>query len=261
MTATEVDPRYRVAATARTIELLKTLAAIDRPVPLSELVEKLPWSKQTTYRMLRTLEAEGAVRRGNDGYVLGGVMVTIGQAALREINFHDVAHPHLQRLHDELGETVNLGVLEGSEVLYVDRIEIKQILTMRVDIGSRLPAFCTSLGHALLAALPDEEVRLRLAETKFEGDAPNAIRSIDDLLERLEEARQRGFSLNDEMLAAGQRSIGAPVHDHGGKVVAAINVSVSAYQFSPETMVGMAPGLLETARQISADLGVPSEAD
>ncbi len=256
-TRTEIDERYYVETAARTLQILEAIAEIDAPAPLSVIVAKLGWSKPAVYRQVRTLESIGALRQlAGQGYVLGPALIALGQAALRATGLVEIARPHLQRLHDELDETIALTVLDGAEIIYVDRIEADKLLIPRTRVGSRLPAYCTSTGQVLLAALSDDEVRSRLAGCGFEPLGPKTLRSIDELLARLEEIRDKGYAINDEQLTVGHRSAAAPIRDYTGAVVAAVSLSVPTARVSLERLVTCAEeALLPAAHAISRELG------
>jgi IclR family transcriptional regulator, pca regulon regulatory protein len=256
-----IDERYNVEAVGRAVELLLAIARAERPVPLRELVASLGWSKPTVYRLLRTLEAHGALRQSpNEGYVPGPTMITVGQAALRAAALPDVAHKHLERLHGNIAETVNMAILDGDEIVIIDRIEDRQILGLRLSLGSRLPAYCTSVGHALLAGLPDDEITQRLAACRFDSVGPRTLRSIHGVLQRVNEVRARGYAISDGELAAGHLAVAAPITDHLGKTVAAINVSVPTVRVSHDELVEhMVEPLLRSANAISSELGGQSE--
>lgn len=251
------NDKYRVDAAARAIDLLSALADADAPQRLKDLTDRLGWNKTTVYRLLRTLEERGAVREiPPQGYVLGPRTITIGQAALRALELPQVARPHLQRLHEETGETVNLALLDEDRILIVERVEGKGILGLRLQMGSTLPAYCTSVGLVLLAGLSDEEVRRRLASCAFEPWGPKTIRSMEELLDRLGTVREQGYAINDEELAIGHRAAAAPVWGHDGRVAAAINISVPAARRTRRQLVSeLVPMLRGSANSISADLG------
>jgi IclR family pca regulon transcriptional regulator len=254
----EIDPRYYVETAARTVELLRVVAAMDGPAGLGAIVDRLGWSKPAVYRLVRTLETTGALRADPDGrgYVMGPIMITLGQAAVRATRLTEIARPQLERLAAELGETIVLTVLDGDEVVYLDRIESDQILIPRTQIGSRLPAYCTSTGQVLLAGLDDDEVRARLRGRRLRRRAPRTLTTVRALLGRLAETRRRGWAINDEELAVGHRAGAAPIRDHSEQVVAAISVSV------PSARVGLdelerfvVERLVPTATAISVALG------
>ena len=260
---TEIDERYYVDAAARTLQLLKAVAAVDEPVSLASLVGELGWSKPSVYRLVRTLEAVGGLRMQEDkGYVLGPALITLGQAALRATRLYDIARPHLEALRERLDETIVLTVLDGDEVVYVDRIEADKILIPRTRLGSRLPAYATSTGQVLLSGLEDDEVRRRLKDCKFGPLAPNTLRDIDELIERLAQVRRRGYAINDEELTVGHRSAAAPVRDRFGAVIAAVSVSVPSARASRAQLAEFATGaLVPASEEISAGLGaVPTAA-
>jgi DNA-binding IclR family transcriptional regulator len=233
----EIDPRYYVETAARTLALLHAVAESDEPATLGMLVSRLSWSKPAVYRLVRTLETVGALRQQDGkGYVLGPSLITLCQAALRATRLHDIVRPYLEDLAERVGETVVLAVLDRNEIVYVDRIESDQILIPRTKLGSRLPAYCTSTGQALLAGLPDDEVRRRFRGLEFKKVATHTAESVDELLARLATTRRRGYALNDEELAVGHRAVAAPVRDHRGDAVAAISISVPSARVSLEQL-------------------------
>jgi IclR family pca regulon transcriptional regulator len=249
--------KYRVDAAARVIDLLSTLADADAPQRLKDLTKHLGWNKTTVYRLLWTLEERGAVREiPPQGYVLGSRTITIGQAALRALELPQVARPHLEQLHDAIGETVNLAVLDEDRILIVERVEGKEILGLRLWVGSTLPAYCTSVGLVLLAGLPDDEVRRRMAQCSFEPRGPKTLSSMSELVDRVERIRKRGYAINDEELAIGHRAAAAPIWGHEGTVVAAINISVPAARWTRRDLISaLVPMLRDSANAISAELG------
>lgn len=251
------DQRYRVDTAVRTLDLLAVIADEDGPVAMSTIVSRLGWTKPAVYRLLRTLESVGALRRV-DGtrYVLGARLITIGHAAARATGLLDVAQPHMTVLHDATGETVVLTTLDGREVVIIDRIETAERLIPRYHLGERLPAYCTSTGQVSLSGLSDDEVRLLLDGCEFEHRGPRMLASVDDLIVRLAEVRRRGYALNDEELTAGHRSIAAPVRDHTMTIVGALSVSVPTVRISVKDLSAIAvDALIPATDAISADLG------
>lgn len=230
------------------------------PARLRDLTERLGWNKTTVFRLVRTLQESGAVREVSPhGYALGPTMIRIGQAALHALQLPVVARPHLERLHSLTGETSNLAILNDDQIVIVQRVEGREILGLQLRSGSVLPSYCTSVGLVLLAGLPDEEVKRRLADCAFEARGPKSIRSMRELTERLSKVRAQGYAINDEELAAGHRAAAAPVLNHEYEIVAAINVSAPlARKSRNELMKELVPVLLEAAQAISAELGAES---
>lgn len=252
-----IDPRYYVESVGRAVHLLRGMSRADKAVTLTDLVELLGWNKASVYRLLRTLEAYGVVRKAdNRKYVLGPLLITLGQQALRSLDLPAITRPHLEALHNDLDETSNVAILDGDEVVYIARVEGRHILGARLGVGARLPAYCTSMGQVLLADLSDEAVERCLSGATLDPWGPNTLTTLPAVLERLELVRRRGYALNDQELAAGHRAVGAPVRDYSGRVVAAVNVSVAAARVSRQEITSrIVPRLLRAAEEMSADLG------
>ena len=248
---------YAVGTVERALALITTLAEADRPLGLNELTERLELTKPTVYRLVRTLAAHGVLRQvQGEGYVLGPALISIGQAALSATRLPDIGQPHLERVHAELGETVVMTVLDGDEIVYVARRQAEQILGVRGQIGSRLPAYCTSSGQVLLSGLADDEVAIRLADRELTPRAPNTITSLGELLERLAEVRKRGFAINDQELEIGHRAVAVPIRDHAGEVCAACSVSVPVARVSVAELRRFARDtLIPAAEALSLELG------
>lgn len=254
----EFDPRYNVDAATRALRLLKAVAAIDGPISLGALVDLLGWSKPSVYRMVRTLEANGTLERSGAGYVVGPALIPLGQAALRATRLPATSRPYMEQLHQKLEQTVVLTMLDYDEIVYLDRIEGEQLLVPRSNMGRRVPAYCTATGHALLSGLSNEEVVRRMSSHEFHSYAPNTPRTMEELLAKLAEVRERGYSLNDEEYAVGHRSVAAPVRDQSGRVLGAVSISVIAEHVSVEQLTYYATaGLLPTVESISSALGAP----
>ena len=157
-------------------------------------------------------------------------MLLLGSAALRGSSIVQLSEQPLRHLAEESGETVNLGVLVGDQVLYLARLRNSDLVTANIQVGSTLPAAYTSMGKLLLAYLSDDELRATLANHDFGADAgPNAARSLDELRERLAVIREQGYSLQDQEVAAGLRSVSVPVFARDtAKPAAAINIAVAS---------------------------------
>jgi IclR family pca regulon transcriptional regulator len=242
---------------------LAILAAFDRGRPLrgvSELARELGLTRSTAHRYLTTLlrlgylDQDPATRR----YRLGPRVLDLGLAALESMELREIAAPALRRLTEATGYTTNLAILDGDDVVHIERIRspAQRHVDLDVHIGSRLPAYCTSLGKALLAFLPDEERRERLAGMRLARLGPHTLTSREALAAELERVRAAGFAVNNEELAPGLRSLAAPVRDRSGHVAAAINVAAHHTLGSLEELVArLAPPLLRTAVEISAAVG------
>lgn len=249
----------RVEALARGLAILATFDGGEPWLGLSEIARRVRLSTPTALRLLNTLKGLGYVEQSaaTKKYRPGLAVLRLGYAAIAGLGIRELALPHLQHLADELGETVNLAVLAGAEIVYVERIKRSELITANIHVGSRLPAYSTSMGKVLLAYLEPHERRATLAGVPLAPTGPNTITDTAMLERDLEQVRQRGYALQDEELVAGLRSVAAPVRDAAGRVVAAINVAVAAQRVTRRALdERLAPRVLTTAAAISSALGL-----
>jgi IclR family pca regulon transcriptional regulator len=166
----------------------------------------------------------------------------------------EVARPHMERLVARTHESSSIAQLDGSDIVYVARVAVPKIIALAVTVGTRFPAMQTSLGKIMLAALPPEEAERVLAEPSRSGITARWQPDAAERAAALREVRARGWSLTDEQLALGIRSVAAPLRDGDGRVLAAMNVTVHAAETPVEVLTGeYLPLLLQTAGAISAD--------
>jgi IclR family transcriptional regulator, pca regulon regulatory protein len=215
----------------------------------------------TTHRYVITLVALGYLEQGaSRKYRLGLRVTDLGMSALNSTGLREHSRPYLEELRQRTSYTVNLAVLDGSEILYVDRARSFRRGQSKIDLGlapgSRLPAYCTAMGKLLLAYLPEHEQRNVLAEMKLAKRGPNTITSKKSLRSELEQVREESFAVNDQELASGLHSISAPVRSESREVIAAVNMAAHSSMISLEELVDhLGPHLVSTADRISARLG------
>lgn len=243
-----------IEALARGLDVIKAFDATEPVLTMSELAERTGLARPTVRRILLTLEELGYVRSGRQGFALTPRIVELGMAYVHSMGLWDVARPHMEALVAQTGESSSIAQLDGSDIVYVARVAVPKIIALRVAIGTRFPAASTSLGKVLLAGLSPTEVERVLAEPTRSGVTARHTPDLDGLLAELQETRARGWCLTDEALAAGIRSIAAPLRDGSGQVVAALNVTVHAAETSVEVLRHEhLPRLLATAAAISED--------
>jgi IclR family pca regulon transcriptional regulator len=229
---------------------------------ISDLGRELGLSRSTTHRYVATLAALGYLQQDapTKKYRLGPRVLDLGFSAISSMELREVASPHLRDLSDATGFTVNMAILDDLDIVYVERCRSSRARQREIDlnlhVGSRLPAYCTSLGKVLLAYLDDDERRERVNRVTFLRRGPNTLTSRMSLLAELDRIRVDGFALNNEELAYGLRSIAAPVLARDGSAAAAINVAVHATMLSMSDLVARwSHSLKQTAAEISARLG------
>jgi IclR family pca regulon transcriptional regulator len=187
-------------------------------------------------------------------YELTPRVLELGMSYVLSRNLWEVARPHMERLVARTHESSSIAQLDGSDIVYVARVAVPKIVALAVTIGTRFPAMQTSLGKVLLAALSPEGAERVLAEPSRSGIPPRIVFSSEERAASLREVRARGWALTDEELAAGIRSVAAPLRDGEGRVIASLNVNTHAAETPVEVLTGeYLPLLLQTAGAISAD--------
>lgn len=252
-------PTERDGAFVQSLERgLLVIRALNAPEPraLSDVARATSISRAAARRFLLTLEQLGYVRQTSGRFALTPRVLELGYAYLSSLTLPEVAQPHLQRLVEQVQESSSVSVLDGDDVVYVARVPTRRIMSVTISVGTRFPAYATSMGRVLLAGLPDDEVDATLARADLRELTARTITSVDDLRDEIERVRRQGYAIVDEELEAGLRSIAAPVRDAAGAVSAAVNLSAQASRTTVADMKRrLLPRLRETAAAIERDLG------
>jgi IclR family transcriptional regulator, pca regulon regulatory protein len=256
------DPRFSQSL-ERGLAVLSCFTPEHPVLGITAIADKLGMSKSTTHRYASTLVALGYLEQGpaSPKYRLGLRAADLGLSALSSMGLREHAHPYLEELRRRSSYTVDLAVLEGTEIRYLDRIRSVRSEQAKIDLdlrpGSTLPAYCTAMGKLLLAYLPEDEQRGRIAGiTEMTKRAPNTITGKSALRRELAQIRDTGLAVDEEELAIGLRSVAAPIRDEARDVVAAIDMTAHTSTISLEELVdALGPQLVATADRISARLG------
>jgi IclR family transcriptional regulator, pca regulon regulatory protein len=248
---------------------LAVLSAFRSGRPLlgvSELGREVGLSRSTTHRYMSTLTRLGYLQQdpASRRYRLGPRVLDLGFSAINSMELRVISAPYLQRLSDDTGFTVNMAILDGIDILYVERCRSSRAAQREIDlnlhVGSRLPAYCTSMGKVLLAYLPTERRAPLLDRMELGRRGPNTLTDRRALDAELARVRERGLALNNEELAYGLRSIAAPVRAAGGDIAAAINLAVHSSMVSMNDLIArLGESLRRTAAEISAQIGYRGE--
>ncbi len=243
-----------VEALARGLDVLSCFDDRHRRMSLTEIAAATDLARPTARRLLLTLEELGYVRVDGNMFVLTPRVMRLGMAYVGSLGLWDIARPHLEDLVSRTGESSSMAQLDGSDIVYVARVAVPKIITLRVQIGTRFPAIRTSQGKVLLAAMTPDALALTLAEPSRSGLPAFPPMSATEIDRQLRTVRARGWALADEELAPGIRSIAVPVRDGDGAVLAAMNVTVHAAETDVATLTGdYLPLLLHAAADVSAD--------
>jgi IclR family transcriptional regulator, pca regulon regulatory protein len=235
----------------------------DRPlIGVSELSRDLELSRSTTHRYIATLAQLGYLQQDPESkrYRLGPKVLDLGFSAINSMDLREISAPYLRQLSDETGYTVNLAILDGTDVVYIERCRTarpgQRDIDLNLHVGARLPAYCTALGKAILAFIPEQQLRRVIEQIDFAPRGPNTLTDPKALRAELGRIRESGIAVNDEELAYGLRSIAAPIHSQSGEVVAALNLAVHRTMVAMDELIErFGPAVTRAARDISLGMG------
>jgi IclR family transcriptional regulator, pca regulon regulatory protein len=246
MARRDASPDF-IESLARGLDVIRVFGPGQPVMSLAAVAGAAGLARPTARRVLLTLEQLGYVRAAaGGGFELTPRVLELGMSYVLSRGLWPVAQPHMERLVARTHESSSIAQLDGPDIVYVARVAVPKIIALSVTIGTRFPAMPTSLGKVLLAALPPGAAEQVLAEPSRSGITPRWQPGAAE--------RARGWSLTDEQLAAGIRSVAAPLRDGDGAVIAALNVTVHAAETPLAVLTGdYLPLLLQTASAISAD--------
>jgi DNA-binding IclR family transcriptional regulator len=248
---------YRVQVLDRVFRILDILAESDSGVGLADLAKQLGMHKSTTHRLVMVLESSRYIERNasTGRYRLGSRLIELGLSAVSQLDVYEIARPYLRALAGEVGETAHLAVLRDGEVVSLVKAESKQTLRTPITVGARTPAYCTSLGKAILAFSPPDRLAEFLKNRKLKAYTPNTITSLSRFKAELQTIRERGYAVDNEEREIGLRCIGAPVWNSSGEVIAAISIAGPAFRITEERIPQLSRAVMNTADRISSSLG------
>ena len=249
-------PRYFINSLAKGLSVLQAFSKADHSLTLSEIANALEANKTTATRLCYTLTELGFVHKdGQRRYHLTPKILTLGHSYISGLAWQEVAQYYLETLFREVQETVNLSVLEDSEIIYLLRIRKRKYLPFDIRIGTKLPVYCTAMGKVLMAIGAPEKINPIFKTLEFKPLTPRTIKSLNKFMDELEEVRKKGYATNDEELSIGNRAVAAPILGKQGYAVAAINIATPTSEYSRNQMEKiLAPKVIKTAREISEAL-------
>ena len=242
-----------LSSVKKALELLDHFT-VERPeLSLAEISREVDAHKSSVFRVLTTLEAAGFLEKDPQSgkYRLGLKILDLAGRVWGRHDIRQISSPYMEELARETGEVTHLAVLDGSDIVYLEKRGQGQILTVATRVGGRNPAYASSMGKVLLADLSESELRTVLGRGKLKKLTPNTITEIPRLMEELAHIREQGFALDNEETFPGIRCVGAPIRDAGGGVVAAVSVTVPVQRMNDERVRELWRLVTNTARMIS----------
>ncbi|MGN0100156.1 IclR family transcriptional regulator [Dietzia sp. CH92] len=244
-----------VQSLARGLAVIRAFGADNPRQTLSEVARNTGLTRATARRFLLTLVELGYVDFDGSTFELTPRILDLGYSFLSATPLPDVAQPHLKRLSTQLGESSSVSILDGPDIVYVGRVQVSRIMTVGITIGTRFPAYATSMGRCLLAGLEPWELDDYFGSTPIEPRSASSLSDEAALRAAIDLVREQGWCLVDQELEPGLRSLAAPVRDSENRTVAAINISTHAMRYTPRQLVDeFVSPLLATADAITRDL-------
>ncbi|HEX4062982.1 MAG TPA: IclR family transcriptional regulator C-terminal domain-containing protein [Streptosporangiaceae bacterium] len=244
-----------VQSMARGLAVIKAFDEDHRELTLSEVASATGLARAAARRFLLTLAELGYVRTNGRMFALTPRVLELGYAYLSSLSLPQIAEPHLERLVAEVQESASVTVLDDTDIVYVARVPTSRIMRVTISIGTRFPAYATSMGRVLLAGLTRPELDACLDRISMRPITARTITSPATLRAELDRVREQGWALVDQELEEGLRSLAAPISDRSGRVIAAANIATHAARTSAaDARRTLLPVLLRTVELIGADL-------
>jgi IclR family pca regulon transcriptional regulator len=226
-----------VKSLARGLQVIQVMGASRGAMTLSEVAAEAGMTRAAARRFLHTLTALGYARLEGRHFSLTPKMLSLSGSYLASDSLPDLAHPFLKELTARIHESSSLSVLEGNEIVYVARVPTQRIMSVNIQIGTRFPAWCTSMGRAQLAFLPQHEQKKIIRDSKLKAFTRHTITTAKGLIRELEKVHAQGYALVNQELEAGIISIAVPVFSRNGGVKAAANVAAHVSHITAGGMV------------------------
>lgn len=246
----------KIQSIDRALDIIEVLAENQHGLGITEIAERIGLHKSTAYRIASTLVARGYASKTEKGiYKLGIKIIQDVSGYINSLELQTEARPYVASITSELGLTSHLGILDGDQVIYIEKMDFFSNLRIYSTIGVRVEAYSCSLGKCLLSNYSASQVRSIMSSCSFEQFTENTVASIDELIEDLNLVRRRGWAMDDEEAEIGHRCIGAPIFDYRGDIIAAISASGPTAQITEERIEVVAEYVKKQALEISRSMG------
>ncbi|MCD2137591.1 IclR family transcriptional regulator [Salinicoccus halitifaciens] len=246
-----------IKSVQRAMNILELIQKEGPGLSLGEISKSLDLPKSTAHGIIKTLQSQDFIKQHarTSEYHLGIKLFELGNTLADSMDIVNLGHQYLEYLVEEYNETAHLAILSDKEVVYVDKKEGEGALRMYSQLGKRAPLYCTGVGKAMLAHLPEKDIDKILSEMEMTAFTPNTITDSEQLKEHLEETKTQGYLYDDEEIEIGLKSVAAPVFNHKSEVFAAISCAGPSSRFGDERIKEIGLTLKSYAEQISKSFG------
>jgi IclR family pca regulon transcriptional regulator len=240
----------------KALRMMQAFSAEHAEMTLSEAAEATGLTRATARRLLLTFTRLGFAVSDGRKFRLSPKVLRLGYGYLSALPWWEHAQPHMRALADEVRESCSIATIDGPDIVYVARVPASRTMSITLNVGSRLPAYPTSMGRVLLAALSEDDLKSYVDSVRFEALTPNTITDPGELRAELTRVCEQGFAVVDGEREEGVRSAAAPIRGRSGAVLAALNISANAARISLDDLrERCVPRVVATAEAISADIG------
>jgi IclR family pca regulon transcriptional regulator len=244
-----------VSGFARGLRVIEAFGERDRRQSISDVARKTGFDRATVRRSLLTLVELGYADYDGKFFTLTSRVLRLGYSYLAATPLPLLLQPHLDLLSEKTGQSSSASVLDDTEIVYIARASQRRVMSINLNPGSRLPAYCSSMGRVLLSALPEEDIRIGLSKTELKANTDHTIVDIEQLMAEIRHVREQGYAVINQELELGLCSIAVPLRNRRGTTIAALNVGAPAAYISPDEMVRQyLPLLREAADSIRLSL-------
>jgi IclR family transcriptional regulator, KDG regulon repressor len=245
-----------VRAVDRALDILLCFTREEPARSLTQIAESVHMSKTTVHRLLTTLEIKRFITRDKITglYRLGFRFIEMAALVLQDVELHRWAHPYLRRLSAEFGETIDLSILDGSHVIYLEVIESPQRVKLAAAVGQRLPAYFTASGKALLAYLPEEQIIKIISDNLAESDHPSSF--SPDMLADLKITAERGYAIAEQEYEEAINAVAAPIFDADKNPIASVAIVGPSFRLTQDRLPSLGESIRKITREISNEVGV-----
>jgi len=254
----KVSEKGKIKSIEKAIDLLELLSDKEKEMSITEIGKELHMGISTVHRILTTLKCRNYIvqNRQTSKYMLGAKLFTLGYKVQNIKNLTKIAMPFLQRLSKYINETINIAILEDRELICLYKIESKEMLRAGIDLGTKIPAHCTSLGKVLLAFLSEQEFMMLYNNDneKLPTFTPNTISSVKELRKGLKKIKKQGYVIDEEEFKIGVNCLGVPIINNEGKAIASISISGPKSRFNLSKIKKVKSTLIALSQDISKQL-------
>ena len=240
----------------RVLDIIEVLSVEQEGLGVTEIAKRVDLHKSTAHRLITTLARRGYLNKTENGnYKIGLKLIEAVSCYINSLELQTEARPYIARITAELGLTSHLGVLDGDQVVYIEKMDVFSGIKMYSQIGLRMHAYCSSLGKCLLSNFSKDELEKVMKDCSFIKFTPNTIDSMEGLHREMNKVRAQGWAMDNQEFEIGHRCIGAPIYDYRGDIIASISASGPTNLLTDQRIEPTAEFVKKVALEISRNMG------